>query len=118
MNADAISPRHQVNTNGIISFDGANDDYSVRPFDVRPYLYPVVAPLLCDADTTRNDGRVYYRESTDTVILQQATNDVSNGSAFSATSVFIATWYNVTHAIGNVSKTMLLCIRNTENKLH
>lgn len=118
MNADPISPCHQVYTDGKISFDGSNDDRFDRLFDSSSTGFSEVTPLKCDADTRRNDGRVYYRESTDTVILQQATSDVANGSAFSATSVFIATWHNVTYSIRDVSKTMQICIHSIENKLH
>ena len=87
----------QVNTDGIISFDGGNDYVKLMPFD-DGYARPVVASLACNIDLLRNDGRVYYRSTTDKAALQQATDDVSNGTDFEATFVFIATWFNVTHA--------------------
>ena len=118
MNADSISPCHQVHTDGKISFDGSKDERFGRPFDSSSTGFSEVTPLRCDVDTRRNDGRVYYRESTDTVILQQATSDVANGSAFSATSVFIATWHKVTYGLFNVSRKMQICIHSIENKLH
>ena len=88
----------QVNTDGIISFDGGSDDVNLGPFD-GGYARPVVAPLSCDISTLRNRGRVYYRSTTDNATLQRATSDVSNGTDFVATFVIIATWFNVTHAI-------------------
>ena len=60
---------------------------------------PLVAPLLCDADTRRNHGRVYYRATTDNATLQRASSDVSNETDFAATFVFIATWHDVTFQI-------------------
>ena len=96
----------QVNTDGIISFDGLNTDVNLRPF--YDYARPIVAPLTCDINTLRNDGRVYYRSTTDSATLQRATSDVSSGTDFVATFVFIATWFNVTHSVPsnkpNVSK--------------
>ena len=90
----------QVNTDGIISFDGGNHDVNhfLLPFD-RGYARPVVAPLACNVNTLRNHGRVYYRSTTDSATLQRATSDVSNGTDFVATFVIIATWFNVTHSI-------------------
>ena len=88
----------QVNTNGIISFDGQNNLRKFRPFD-DGYNRPLVAPLACDINTLRNHGRVYYRSTTDNATLQQATSDVSNGTDFIATFLFIATWLNVTHSV-------------------
>ena len=55
--------------------------------------------IACDIDTLRNDGRVYYRSKTDSATLQRATSDVSNGTDFVATFVFIATWLNVKHSV-------------------
>ncbi|KAI0241270.1 Sushi, nidogen and EGF-like domain-containing protein 1, partial [Lamellibrachia satsuma] len=51
-------------------------------------------------DTTANDGRVYYRNTTDAELLQRATDDVRSAfdalSQFTASWLFIATWHNVT----------------------
>ena len=88
----------QVNTNGIISFDGQNSQFQFWPFD-NGYNRSLVAPLACDINTLRNDGRVYYRSTTDSATLQQLSSDVSNGTDFAATFAFIATWFNVTHSI-------------------
>ncbi|KAI0236701.1 Sushi, nidogen and EGF-like domain-containing protein 1 [Lamellibrachia satsuma] len=58
-----------------------------------------------DIDTTKNDGRIYYRQTTDNRILQRGTNDVrryfSDASTFSADWVFIASYHSVTYENGN-----------------
>jgi hypothetical protein len=88
----------QVNTNGLISFDGQNSQIRFWPI-LASYNRPLVAPLACDINTLRNDGRVYYRSTTNSATLQQVSSDVSNGTDFAATFAFIATWFNVTHSI-------------------
>lgn len=58
----------------------------------------LVAPFWADVDT-RNGGDVFYRETTDPNLLQQATNDVTatfvDQTTFKATWLLIATWYKV-----------------------
>ena len=88
----------QVNADGFISFDGGNFRFTLWKFD-DGYYRAVVAPLASNIDTLRNHGGVYYRSTTDNATIQKATSDVSNGTDFEATFVFIATWLNVTHAI-------------------
>ena len=92
----------QVNTNGMISFNGPIDYYKFDSIDNQFDEYPVVAPLACDADTSRNHGRVYYSATTDKTTLQRATSDVSNRTDFTATFVFITTWHDVTYKISTV----------------
>ena len=100
----------QVNTNGVISFTGTIGESWFSRIDARN-ASPVVKPLSCDADTTRNNGRVYYRATTDNATLQQASSDVAKGTGFAATFVFITTWHNVTFKIrptrGPVSKSLI-----------
>ena len=93
----------QVNTKGDISFDGQKRYYLLMRIDASYFHRPVVAPLACDVDTTRNHGRVYYRATTDNATLQRATSDVSSVTSFdfAATFVFIATWHDVTFKIGD-----------------
>uniref|UniRef100_A0A2K6F420 Sushi, nidogen and EGF-like domain-containing protein 1 n=1 Tax=Propithecus coquereli TaxID=379532 RepID=A0A2K6F420_PROCO len=59
----------------------------------------VVAAFWADVDN-RRAGDVYYRETTDLATLHRATEDVRHYfpelPGFSATWVFIATWYRVT----------------------
>ena len=58
----------------------------------------LVAPFWADADTTVA-GDVFYRETTDPNLLQQATNDITatfvDQRKFKATWLLIATWYKV-----------------------
>ena len=92
----------QVDTNGEISLDGQLHHSINWPLDVPFYHRPVVAPLWCEVDTTRNHGRVYYRATTDNATLQRASSDVSDGTDFAATFVFIATWHDVTSQIDEI----------------
>ena len=59
----------------------------------------MVAPYWADADTT-NGGNIYYRESTDAVILSTINADIagtysSQLPSFTATWAYIATWDRV-----------------------
>lgn len=58
----------------------------------------LVAPFWADVHTTRG-GNVFYRETTDPNLLQQATNDVIDKfvdqTKFKATWLFIAKWNEV-----------------------
>ena len=89
----------QVNTKGVISFDGQIRYYLFMPLDAEYFHRPVIAPLACDVDTTRNHGRVYFRATTDNATLQRASSDVSSGTDFAATLVVITTWHDVTFKI-------------------
>ena len=57
-----------------------------------------MAPFWADADT-RVAGQVFYRETSNPGLLQQATNDVTNTYVdhrkFKATWLLIVTWYEV-----------------------
>lgn len=87
----------QVNTNGVISF-------LVQVSQFTPDTFPLdgdrrlLAPFWADVDT-RKGGDVFYRESTDLNLLQQATDHVTatyvNQQNFRATWLFIATWNEV-----------------------
>ena len=58
----------------------------------------LVAPFWADVDT-RIGGDVFYRETTDPNLLQQATDDVTatfvEQRNFKATWILIATWYRI-----------------------
>ena len=105
----------QVNIDGMITFADDTSDYGIDPF---PYSYPAVAALIADIDTSNNiDGRLFYRQTTDTDILQRATNDVADRTGFTATWVFIATWHNVTHYGGdNDTPVRTVSLMKTVNK--
>jgi len=87
----------QVNTNGVISFLVQVSQYTpdTFPLDGNRRL---VAPFWADVDT-RKGGDVFYRETTDPNLLQQATNHVTatyvGHQNFRATWLFIATWNEV-----------------------
>ena len=74
----------------------------------------LVAAFWADVDTRMNSGRVYYRETTDSEILQRATDDVRRAfvrlTRFSATWVFIASWHNVTFFGGSTTTPVRLLI--------
>ena len=69
----------------------------------------VVAPFWADVNTN-NGGEVFYRETTDPNLLQQATDDVKSvyvgQRKFRATWLLVATWYKVAFfgASGNYTK--------------
>ena len=87
----------QINTNGVISF-------LVEVSGFTPDAFPLggnkrlVAPFWADVDATVA-GQVFYRETSDPGLLQQATNDVTatyvDHKKFRATWLLIATWYEV-----------------------
>ena len=58
-----------------------------------------MAPFWADVDTRRNGGQVFYRQTLDPGLLQQATDAVKasyvNHRKFTATWLLIATWYEV-----------------------
>lgn len=68
-----------------------------------------MAPFWADVDTN-NGGEVFYRETTDPNLLQQATDDVRSvyvgQRKFRATWLLVATWYKVAFfgASGNYTK--------------
>ena len=98
-NLTAEFPRHvdsilldlQIHVNGLIKFNEGLSNVYVS--DTFPYINPAVAALR----SFFNDGRLFYRQTTDPDILQRATNDVADRTGFTATWVFIATWHNVTY---------------------
>ena len=61
----------------------------------------MIAPFWADADTTRGDGNVWYRQSTDQEDLKRATNEVKEAypftvpNNFNASLLFIVTWDHV-----------------------
>ena len=70
-----------MNTNGAISFINEVSSYEPDPFPLEGEMR-MIAALWTDIDTTANDGRVYYRKTTDADLLQRETDDVT--SAFDA----------------------------------
>ena len=89
--------RFQVNTNGIISFVAAVGQHAPVPFPLNDRRR-IIAPFWGDVNTN-NGGTISYRQSTDSVLLQRATDDVRRAfldhTTFRATWIFIATWDRV-----------------------
>jgi len=94
-----------VNNNGIISFLKEVSQFTPVAFPIAKDRC-VVAAFWADVDN-RRAGDVYYREATDPATLRRATEDVRRYFPelphFSATWVFIATWYRVTFFGGSSS---------------
>ncbi|XP_059559811.1 sushi, nidogen and EGF-like domain-containing protein 1 isoform X2 [Myotis daubentonii] len=94
-----------VNNNGIISFLKEVSQFTPVAFPIAKDRC-VVAAFWADVDN-RRAGDVYYREAADPAMLRRATEDVRRYFPelpdFSATWVFIATWYRVTFFGGSSS---------------
>lgn len=90
----------QVNTNGVVSFLVRVSQYTPNSFPLGDSR-KVIAVFWADVDTTRNDGRVYYRETTDDSLLNEVSLEIRNAfithDTFTATWAFIVTWRNVTY---------------------
>uniref|UniRef100_H0WH28 Sushi, nidogen and EGF like domains 1 n=1 Tax=Otolemur garnettii TaxID=30611 RepID=H0WH28_OTOGA len=94
-----------VNNNGIISFLKEVSQFTPVAFPIAKDRC-VVAAFWADVDN-RRAGNVYYRETTNPATLRRATEDVRRYFPelldFSATWLFIATWYRVTFFGGSSS---------------
>ncbi|KAM8787743.1 sushi, nidogen and EGF-like domain-containing protein 1 [Rhynchonycteris naso] len=94
-----------VNNNGIISFLKEVSQFTPVAFPIAKDRC-VVAAFWADVDN-RRAGDVYYREAADPATLRRATEDIRRYFPelpdFSATWVFIATWYRVTFFGGSPS---------------
>eukprot|EP00079_Xenopus_tropicalis_P037282 XP_017951053.1 PREDICTED: uncharacterized protein PB18E9.04c-like isoform X25 [Xenopus tropicalis] len=87
-----------VSNNGLLSFNASIGTYV--PSNVTSSLgNPFLAPFWADVYNI-NQGDIYYRESTNTTLLSQATTDIRRyfpNKNFSAKWVFVATWNNVSY---------------------
>uniref|UniRef100_A0A7N5JHY7 Sushi, nidogen and EGF like domains 1 n=1 Tax=Ailuropoda melanoleuca TaxID=9646 RepID=A0A7N5JHY7_AILME len=105
INSSRLSSILEVNNNGIISFLKEVSQFTPVAFPIAKDRC-VVAAFWADVDN-RRAGDVYYREATDPATLRRATEDVRRYFPelpdFSATWVFIATWYRVTFFGGSSS---------------
>ncbi len=85
-----------MNTNGIISIDAPLPDWSPSAF--LHSEIPLVAPFWHDGVDTQFGGRIYYRETSNPLLVQQFNSEVKNVTdidSFAPTSLFIATWLRV-----------------------
>ncbi|XP_073972916.1 nidogen isoform X4 [Rhodnius prolixus] len=94
-----------VNTNGLLSFVYEASYFSNIEF---PLQYPVIAPLYSNVDTT-GKGKVYYRETNDSSLLQRSTHNILNlypnlPQKYEAKSLFISTWDHVGYHEGGKDK--------------
>lgn len=100
-----------MNNNGIISFLKEVSQFTPVAFPIAKDRC-VVAAFWADVDN-RRAGDVYYREAADPAMLRRATEDVRRYFPelpdFSATWVFIATWYRVTFFGGSSSSPVSFC---------
>ncbi|KAM5271042.1 sushi, nidogen and EGF-like domain-containing protein 1 isoform 5-T7 [Hipposideros larvatus] len=94
-----------VNNNGIISFLKEVSQFTPVAFPIAKDRC-VVAAFWADVDN-RRAGNVFYRETADPATLRRATGDIRRYfpelPGFTATWVFIATWYRVTFFGGSSS---------------
>lgn len=101
----------QVNNNGIISFLKEVSQFTPVAFPIAKDRC-VVAAFWADVDN-RRAGDVYYRETADPATLHRATEDIRRYFPelpdFTATWVFIATWYRVTFFGGSSSSPVSFC---------
>uniref|UniRef100_A0A8C4DNX2 NIDO domain-containing protein n=1 Tax=Dicentrarchus labrax TaxID=13489 RepID=A0A8C4DNX2_DICLA len=85
-----------VNHNGHLTFSAPWYNYIPQRFPMYGSR-DVIAPFWTDFDN-RVNGQVYYNQYTSGSVLQQATQDINEyfpGFNFSATWVFVATWYEM-----------------------
>jgi len=55
----------QVNSDGLISFGAAmSNQHTARPLPISSPSTPFIAVYWADVDTTKNNGRIYYRSLT------------------------------------------------------
>ncbi len=87
-------------TNGIISFLIQVGGFETTPFPIGKNKR-IIAPFWGDVDGRDTTGTVYYRQTTNTTFLNQATADIRLKFVtfvnFKATWGLIATWHNITH---------------------
>lgn len=100
-----------VNTNGVLSLGNPVEEPQTNDFFNSFPLFPdlnqdgefernvLIAPFWADVDTSNNRGNIYYRQSTESTLLNEVTNEVRNlfilYSDYTATWAFIATWDGV-----------------------
>ena len=100
----------QVNTNGMVSFIW---DTMVL-FGIPEANECVIVPFYVDMDTTKNNGRVYYRQTTNPAILRRAKRDVkrsfSGAPTFNPDWVLIASFNRLTYVSGSATSPVSVLI--------
>lgn len=86
-----------MNNNGVISFKRTFREYSPRSFPLTGGEQ-LIAPFWADVDT-RGTGTVWYRETTDVLILNRVSEDIRklcpDQFDFQPMFVFMVTWDRV-----------------------
>ena len=103
----------QISTNGLISFDVPLSEFDGVGLPIQHFK--LILPFFIDIDTTINSGRVYYRQTTDPLLVCRVSAYVRekrlDADNFQASWVFIATWHNVSYFRGNTNTPVSLrCI--------
>ncbi|CAC5394934.1 Protein eyes shut homolog,Neurogenic locus Notch protein,Neurogenic locus notch homolog protein 3,Protein eyes shut,Alpha-tectorin,Delta and Notch-like epidermal growth factor-related receptor,Protocadherin Fat 4,Delta-like protein C,Neurogenic locus notch homolog protein 1,Fibropellin-3,Sushi, von Willebrand factor type A, EGF and pentraxin domain-containing protein 1,Protein jagged-2,Neurogenic locus notch homolog protein 2,Protein crumbs homolog 1,Delta-like protein D,Fibropellin-1,Protein crumbs,Delta- len=109
-----------VNTNGDLTFLSALSSFTPSPF---PYLQntQIVAVYWGDIDTSKV-GDIWYRETTDSVLLQKASSEIHTvfpqQSGFNASWIFVTTWSKVafygSNSIGQRMRNTFQCVLVTD----
>ena len=101
----------QINNNGVLSFGNPMTGFTPQPIPIPGIgVPPFLSPYWADVDTRPIDGGfVYYRNSTDQALLDQASNHIravfpNTFSTFTSTWLFIATWDGVGYYSLNTDK--------------
>ncbi|XP_013419175.1 sushi domain-containing protein 2 [Lingula anatina] len=96
---DQVHSSLYVNSNGAISFLVSVTQFTPDPFPLDSNRR-IIAPFWADIDTSRNTGRVYYRQTTSEAVLNKTDEDVRRAfvvlSNFNATWAFVCTYAGVT----------------------
>ena len=104
----------QVNTNGILSFRFPFSSFIPRRFPL--CCTPLIAPFWDDVDIRRS-GNIFYRQTTNTTLLQRAHNQLQesfpSAGNFTPTFLFIATWERVPE-FGGGSQVPTPCISKAQ----
>uniref|UniRef100_A0A665WKI9 Si:ch211-39f2.3 n=1 Tax=Echeneis naucrates TaxID=173247 RepID=A0A665WKI9_ECHNA len=101
----------QVNHNGHLTFDGPWSRFTPVRFPMHGNR-DIIAPFWTDLDN-RGNGYVLYNQYTSGSVLQQATRDINTyfpGLQFTASWVFVASWYQVAYypTTGTVTQAVLI----------
>lgn len=87
-----------VNNNGILTFQNKLEEYKPQSFPSKENR-SIIAPFWADVDTEHVGGHVWYRETFDQDLLDNATAEIRSyflrQRKFTASWMFIVTWENV-----------------------
>ena len=96
----------QVNDNGIISLN-SRYNYPIPRSLPLSETKQIIAPYWADVDT-RGTGNIYYRQSTDPVLLTRASQDIRRALSLTQNieikNLLIATWDGVGYYNQNTDK--------------